>query len=112
MTMLIVIVALCNLVSSLLQLFFSSVPDLLKLGLADNRISDNGASALAELVRCTDTLQTLTLSGNEIRDRGGTILVASLTQNTSLQALYLAGVSDRPLLCLVALLWMNVANLC
>ena len=80
---------MCCYIYLLLLLF----PDLLSLGLADNRISDEGAASLAELIRYTDTLQTLTLSGNEIRDEGGTVIMASLTQNTSLQALYLAGVS-------------------
>lgn len=63
------------------------------MGLADNRIGDNGATALAELLRYTDTLQKLVLSGNDIHDEGGGTLVASLSQNTSLTGLYLAGVS-------------------
>ncbi len=68
--------------------------DLLSLGLADNRISNEGASSMAELIRQTDTLQKITLSGNDIQDEGGTMLMAALSQNTSLQGLYLAGVSS------------------
>lgn len=69
------------------------IVDLLSLGLADNRISNNGASSFAELIRQTDTLQKVTLSGNDIQDEGGSMLMAALSQNTSLQGLYLAGVS-------------------
>lgn len=69
------------------------IVDLLSLGLADNRISNNGASSFAELIRQTDTLQKVTLSGNDIQDEGGSMLIAALSQNTSLQGLYLAGVS-------------------
>ena len=65
---------------------------LLSLGLADNHIRDDGAAALAQLIRATDTLEVLMLSGNEIGDDGGGILVAALSQNASLKALYLAGV--------------------
>ena len=68
-------------------------PDLLSLGLADNCISNEGASSLAELIRQTDTLEKITLSGNDIYDEGGSMLMAALSQNTSLQGLYLAGVS-------------------
>ena len=76
--------------------------ELLSLGLADNRIGDEGALALADLLRQSDTLQRLVLSGNEIGDEGGSKLVASLSQNCSLKGLYLAGVSsDAPcMLCL------------
>ena len=63
------------------------------LGLADNRIGDNGATALADLIRYTDTLQKLVLSGNDIHDNGGSTLIAALSQNTSIDGLYLAGVS-------------------
>ena len=70
-----------------------SPPDLLSLGLADNCISNEGASSLAELIRQTDTLEKITLSGNDIYDEGGSMLMAALSQNTSLQGLYLAGVS-------------------
>ena len=66
---------------------------LVSLGLADNLICNDGASALAELVRQSDTLETLVLSGNDIGDEGGGMMVAALTQNTSLKALYMAGVS-------------------
>ena len=68
-------------------------PELLSLGLADNCISDEGASSLAELLRYTDTLQRLVLSGNDIHDEGGGTLVAALSQNRSLKGLYLASVS-------------------
>ncbi len=66
---------------------------LISLGLADNRISDSGATALADLLRYTDTLQKLVLSGNDIHNEGGGTLVAALSQNTSLTGLYLAEVS-------------------
>lgn len=77
---------------SIFQSFFAA--DLLSLGLADNRISNEGASSFAELVRQTDTLQRITLSGNDIQDDGGSMLMAALSQNVSLQGLYLAGVSQ------------------
>ena len=66
---------------------------LVSLGLADNLIGNNGAAALAELVRQSDTLESLVLSGNDIGDEGGGMMIAALTQNTSLKALYMAGVS-------------------
>ena len=78
-------------ISEILKFFL----DLLSLGLADNRIGDEGAASLAELIRQTDTLQKVTLSGNDIHDEGGTMLMAALSQNTSLQGLYLAGVSSQ-----------------
>ena len=68
-------------------------PELLSLGLADNCISDEGASSLTELLRYTDTLQHLVLSVNDIHDEGGGTLVAALSQNRSLKGLYLASVS-------------------
>ena len=71
---------------------------LLSLGLADNRISDEGASSLADLLRQTDCLQRLVLSGNDIHDEGGSKLVAALSQNRSLKGLYLAGVSGERLI--------------
>ena len=66
---------------------------MLSLGLADNLIGDEGAAALAELVRQSDTLESLVLSGNEIGNEGGSMLIAALAQNTSLRALYMAHVS-------------------
>lgn len=71
---------------------FTVTAGLLSLGLADNRISDVGASSLADLLRQSDTLQRLVLSGNDIHDEGGGTLVAALSQNRSLKALYLATV--------------------
>ena len=76
--------------NSICHIFFH--PGLLSLGLADNCISDEGASSLAELLRYTDTLQRLVLSGNDIHDEGGGTLVAALSQNRSLKGLYLASV--------------------
>lgn len=64
------------------------------LGLADNRIGDHGATALADLIRYTDTLQKLVLSGNNIQDDGGSTLIAALSQNTSIEGLYLAAVGS------------------
>ena len=76
--------------------FPSSLPrqyaGLVSLGLADNLIGDEGAGALAELVRQSDTLETIILSGNDIGNEGGSIMIAALAQNTSLKALYMAGV--------------------
>lgn len=66
---------------------------MVSLGLADNVIGDNGAAALAELVRQSDTLENLVLSGNDIGNEGGSMMVAALAQNTSLKALYMAHVS-------------------
>lgn len=66
-------------------------PGLRCLGLADNRIGDEGAQSLAELVRHSDTLEKLVLSNNNIRDEGAGQLIASLSQNSSLKGLYLAG---------------------
>ena len=43
---------------------------LCSLGLADNRIGDEGAQSLSELVRHNDTLEKLILSNNHIRDIG------------------------------------------
>ena len=74
--------------------FHSTIPGLVSLGLADNLIGDEGAGALAELVRQSDTLETIILSGNDIGNEGGSIMIAALTQNTSLKALHLAGVSQ------------------
>ena len=65
----------------------------MSLGLADNVIGNNGAAALAELVRQSDTLENLVLSGNDVGNEGGSMLVAALAQNTSLKALYMAHVS-------------------
>ena len=64
---------------------------LCSLGLADNRIGDEGAQSLSELVRHNDTLEKLILSNNHIRDIGAGQLVAALSQNSSLKGLYLAG---------------------
>ena len=61
------------------------------LGLADNRIGDEGAQSLSDLVRHNGTLEKLVLSNNHIRDVGAGQLIAALTQNSSLKALYLAG---------------------
>ena len=66
---------------------------LVSLGLADNVIGNSGAAALAELVRQSDTLETLVLSGNDIGNEGGSMMIAALAQNTSLKALYMAHVS-------------------
>jgi len=66
-------------------------PGLRCLGLADNRIGNEGAQSLAELVRHSDTLEKLVLSNNNIRDEGAGQLIASLSQNSSLKGLYLAG---------------------
>ena len=49
---------------------------------------------MAELVRQSDTLETIVLSGNDIGNEGGSIMIAALAQNTSLKALYMAGVCD------------------
>lgn len=65
----------------------------MSLGLADNLIGDDGAAALAELVRQSDTLESLVLSGNDIGNEGGSIMIAALSQNTSLKSLYMADVS-------------------
>ena len=61
------------------------------LGLADNRIGDEGAQNLSDLVRHNGTLEKLVLSNNHIRDVGAGQLIAALSQNSSLKALYLAG---------------------
>ena len=66
---------------------------LVSLGLADNLIGNKGASALAELVRQSDTLENLVLSGNDIGNEGGSIMIAALAQNTSLKSLHMAHVS-------------------
>lgn len=66
----------------------------MSLGLADNVMGNNGAAALAELVRQSDTLESLVLSGNDIGNEGGSMMVAALAQNTSLKALYMAHVSE------------------
>jgi uncharacterized repeat protein (TIGR02543 family) len=50
----------------------TALPDLKKLALADNRINDAGADALAKLTK----LQTLDLSGNRIGDEGAVALSA------------------------------------
>ena len=73
--------------------FSTTQSGLVSLGLADNLIGDEGAGALAELVRQSDTLETIILSGNDIGNEGGSIMIAALAQNTSLKALYMAGVS-------------------
>lgn len=69
------------------------------LGLADNLIGNKGAAALAELVRQSDTLESLVLSGNDIGNEGGSMMVAALAQNTSLKALYIAHVSAHAAIC-------------
>ena len=61
------------------------------LGLADNRIGDEGAQSLSDLVRHNDTLEKLVLSNNNIHDVGAGQLIAALSQNSSLKGLYLAG---------------------
>lgn len=66
---------------------------LISLGLSHNRIGDDGAEALAEMLRENNTLESLSLSANDIGGEGGDKIIAALTQNTSLRSLMLAEVS-------------------
>ena len=68
---------------------------LLSLGLSHNRIDDDGAKELADMLRENRTLESLSLSANDIGEEGGTTLIAALTQNTGLRTLMLAEVSYR-----------------
>ena len=70
-----------------------SCVELVNIGLGDNRIGNQGAEALADLIRSSSTLHTVILSGNSIRDEGASQLIASLSQNSSLKQLFLANVS-------------------
>ena len=64
------------------------------LGLSHNKISDEGAKALAEMLRNNQTLENLSLAGNRIGNDGGETLVASLCDNTTLSKLLLAQVNE------------------
>lgn len=62
------------------------------IGLSHNRIGDEGAQAIADMLRNNSSLEKLSLSANDITDEGGEPLIGSLTQNTSLMTLLLAQV--------------------
>ena len=66
--------------------------ELLSLGLSCNKIGDEGAKALAEMLRNNQTIENLSLSSNQIGPDGGETLIASLCDNTTLSKLLLAQV--------------------
>ena len=71
---------------------------LTSMGLSHNRIGDEGAQAIADMLRNNSSLEKLSLSANDITDEGGEPLIAALTQNTSLTTLLLAQVTTRSII--------------
>ena len=68
-----------------------------KLSLYDNQISDKGATALAQALEGNTTLHQLDLANNKISDEGATALAQALEGNTTLHQLYLSNnqISDK-----------------
>ncbi|KAG7381044.1 Phosphoglucomutase-3 [Phytophthora pseudosyringae] len=61
------------------------------LDLGFNRLTDKGASQLAEALEANASLESLYLSGNEIGPAGARALAQALTKNTHLRSLHLSG---------------------
>ena len=59
------------------------------LDLGSNKISDEGATALAIAIKGNTTLHTLSLDKNQISDKGATALAYAMPGNRTLQRLYL-----------------------
>ena len=57
------------------------------LELRSNRISNHGASAIAEALAGNTSLRTLDLQRNDVKDQGGIALAAALQVNRSLEVL-------------------------
>jgi len=64
------------------------------LDLADNKISDNGATSLSNLLIKNTSLTHLNLEDNKISDNGATSISNSLIKNTSLKELYLNSIHE------------------
>ena len=62
-----------------------------ELYLEYNKISDEGAKALAEALKVNTALQELYLGGNNVSDEGAKALAEALKVNTALQKLWLGG---------------------
>ena len=58
-----------------------------ELNLNFDKISDKGATALAQALKRNTTLQLLNLSFNKISDKGATALAQAMKGNTTLQIL-------------------------
>ncbi|KUF94447.1 NLRC3 protein [Phytophthora nicotianae] len=61
------------------------------LDLGFNRLTDKGATQLAEALETNTSLESLYLSGNEIGPAGTRALAQALTKNTHLRSLHLSG---------------------
>ncbi|RLN95147.1 hypothetical protein BBJ28_00022421 [Nothophytophthora sp. Chile5] len=61
------------------------------LDLGFNRLSDKGATQLAQALESNASLDSLYLSGNEIGPAGAKALAQALTKNTHLRSLHLSG---------------------
>ncbi|RLN47852.1 hypothetical protein BBJ29_002810 [Phytophthora kernoviae] len=61
------------------------------LDLGFNRLTDKGATQLAEALETNTSLESLYLSGNEIGPAGARALAQALTKNTYLRSLHLSG---------------------
>ena len=68
-----------------------------RLSLSFNKISDKGATAVAQALEGNTTLRKLSLHSNQISDEGVTALAQALEGNTTLQKLYLGSnkISDK-----------------
>jgi Ran GTPase-activating protein (RanGAP) involved in mRNA processing and transport len=61
------------------------------LDLGFNRLTDKGATQLAQALETNTSLESLYLSGNEIGPAGARALAHALTKNTQLRSLHLSG---------------------
>lgn len=64
------------------------------LNISANNIGDQGAAALAEMLKSNTTLERLDISSNVIDYDGITAISAALVDNTSLKALYVRCASE------------------
>ena len=92
-----------------LSKLFGTDLNLTNLYLSSDRISDAGATCIAEAMKVNKTLTNLNLSSNRISDAGATCIAEAMKVNKTLTKLYLRnnGISDAGATCIAEAMKVN-----